>query len=85
MAQINIRIDDDIKAQAEALFNELGLNMSSAVNLFVRQAVRQGGIPFDVTTRMDPFWSEENQAHLRKAIADVEAGNVTAHDLIEAE
>lgn len=43
---INIRMDAELKAEADALFADLGLNMSSAVNLFVRQAVRQQGIPF---------------------------------------
>lgn len=74
MAQINIRIDDELKNNAEALFDDLGLNISTAVTMFFRQAVRQGSIPFEITTRVDPFWSEENQAHLRKAIADLNAG-----------
>nr|WP_297275144.1 type II toxin-antitoxin system RelB/DinJ family antitoxin [uncultured Agathobaculum sp.] len=46
---VNIRMDAELKAQADALFADLGLNMSSAVNLFVRQAVRQQGIPFLIT------------------------------------
>ena len=41
-----IRIDREIKAQATALFASLGLDMSSAVNLFLRQCVLRGGIPF---------------------------------------
>lgn len=43
-----IRIDADIKKQATALFNKLGLDMSSAVNLFLRQCVLRGGLPFNV-------------------------------------
>ena len=43
-----IRIDADIKKQATALFNELGLDMSSAVNLFLHQCVLRGGLPFNV-------------------------------------
>lgn len=85
MAQVNIRVDDDLKSSVDILFSELGLNMSAAVNMFFRQAVRQGGIPFEVTTKVDPFWSATNQEHLRKAVADIEAGRVTAHELIEAD
>jgi DNA-damage-inducible protein J len=44
----NIRMDTEIKKQAEALFSELGLNMTTAVNMFLRQAVRQHGIPFEL-------------------------------------
>ena len=47
-ANINIRTDAGIKAAAEQLFEALGMNMSTAVNIFLRQAIRQGGLPFDV-------------------------------------
>lgn len=45
---ISIRMDAALKAQAEALFNELGMNLSTAFNIFVRQALREGGIPFTI-------------------------------------
>lgn len=45
---LNIRTDSDIKASAEKLFEALGLNMSTAINMFLRQAIRENGIPFDV-------------------------------------
>lgn len=47
-ANLNIRIDKDVKEQAEQLFAELGLNMTTAVNLFLRTAIRKHGIPFDL-------------------------------------
>lgn len=43
---LNIRTDKDVKEQAELLFAELGLNMTAAVNLFLRAAIRENGIPF---------------------------------------
>ncbi|MBQ8210555.1 MAG: type II toxin-antitoxin system RelB/DinJ family antitoxin [Clostridia bacterium] len=43
---ITIRMDKELKAQADTLFNELGLSMSTAFNIFVRQAVREQSIPF---------------------------------------
>ncbi len=46
---ISIRMDSDLKAQADALFGELGMNLTTAFNIFVRQSLRQGGIPFDIT------------------------------------
>lgn len=48
-ANITIRMDADVKARADALFAELGMNMSTAFNVFVRQALREGRIPFDIT------------------------------------
>ena len=46
---ISIRMDTDLKAQADALFTELGMNLSTAFNIFVRQSLREGGIPFDIS------------------------------------
>jgi DNA-damage-inducible protein J len=45
---ISVRIDKEIKQKAEAIFNELGLNMSTAVNMFLRYSIRYGGIPFEL-------------------------------------
>ncbi len=46
---ISIRMDAELKTQADALFTELGMNISTAFNIFVRQSLREGGLPFDVT------------------------------------
>ncbi len=46
---ISIRMDSNLKAQADALFGELGMNLSTAVNIFVRQSLREGRIPFDIS------------------------------------
>ena len=43
---LNIRTDKDIKDKADALFSELGLTMTTAINLFLRAAIRENGIPF---------------------------------------
>ena len=45
---LNIRTDKAVKDQAEAIFNELGLNMTTAVNMFLRTAIRENGIPFEL-------------------------------------
>jgi DNA-damage-inducible protein J len=46
---LSIRMDKELKEQAEQLFSELGMNMTTAFNVFVRQAVRQGKIPFEIS------------------------------------
>lgn len=45
---VSIRIDEDVKKASEELFGDLGLTLSAAVNVFLRQALRHGGLPFDV-------------------------------------
>ena len=46
--KINFQVDTDVKNQSEAIFSQLGLNLSTALNIFLRQAIRVGGFPFDV-------------------------------------
>ena len=65
-------MDEHLKKQVELLFNDMGINMSTAFTLFAKAVVHQNKIPFEITA--DPFYSESNQARLREAIADLNAG-----------
>ena len=47
-SSVSFRIDSDIKNQADTLFAQLGLNMTTAFNIFLRQSIREGSIPFNV-------------------------------------
>jgi len=69
---ITIRMDKNLKKQAEALFDEIGINMTTAFTIFTKTAVRQQRIPFELAA--DPFFSKENQTRLRKAAKDMDAG-----------
>ena len=44
----SVRMDSDIKKECEALYGELGINLTTAINVFLRQSLRAGGFPFDV-------------------------------------
>jgi addiction module RelB/DinJ family antitoxin len=46
---MNLRIDKTLKKEAETLFETLGINMTTAINIFLRQSVRDQGIPFQIT------------------------------------
>ena len=50
MASTNfsVRMDSDIKNQCESLYKELGMNLTTAINVFLRQSLRVGGFPFEV-------------------------------------
>ena len=47
-SNLNIRIDENVKKASEKVFEELGLNMSTAINIFLRQVIRVKGIPFEI-------------------------------------
>jgi DNA-damage-inducible protein J len=73
MANINIRIDDTLKKNAETIFSELGLSISAATTVFYKQVVRYGGIPFALRVS-DPFFSAENQDRLQKTLENYAMG-----------
>lgn len=71
-SSINIRIDPDVKAEAQALFARLGMDMSTAVNIFIRQAIDFGGIPFVISLRK---YNAETEAAMQEA-EDIISGRV---------
>ncbi|EJO22719.1 addiction module antitoxin, RelB/DinJ family [Selenomonas sp. FOBRC6] len=84
MAQISLRIDDDVKRNAEQVCKDIGMSMSTAINIYLKKLGRERRIPFDVVA--DPFYSPENTAILERRIADMRAGrNVSQHELIEVD
>lgn len=82
---VNIRVDEELKKQTEGLFADMGMNMTTAVNIFLRQVLRTGGIPFEVTTRTDDFYNPINQQRLRNSIDRLEKGLGTEHEIIEVD
>ena len=85
MAQISLRVDDDIKRKAERTFDDIGLSMSTAINIFLKAVVRENRISFELSA--DPFYSNENIAELERRISDIQSGKSTLkeHELIEFE
>ena len=85
MAQISLRVDDEVKRRAERTFDVIGLSMSTAINFFLRAVVRENRIPFELSA--DPFYSRENMEELEKRIDSVRTGKSTLkeHEMIEVE
>lgn len=73
---ISIRMDADLKAQADALFGELGMNITTAFNIFVRQALREGRIPFDISLNQP---NRETLAALMEAERIIKDPNVKGY------
>ena len=78
---INVRMDADTKRAMEGVCKELGMNMTTAFTIFAKKMVRERRIPFEVS--VDPFYSEENLAHIRRSIAQLDAGMGHAHELVD--
>ncbi len=78
---ITIRMDENLKKQAETLFEDMGLNMTTAFTIFTKAVVRQGKIPFEIAA--DPFYSAANQARLSRSIEQLDAGKGKVRELTE--
>jgi DNA-damage-inducible protein J len=80
---VNIRIDSELKSHAETFFADIGLNMSSAFNIFVRQSLRQGKIPFEILGISDPFYSVSNITALENSISELKSGKTVTKSISE--
>ena len=81
---LNIRIEKTIKDQAEEIFNELGLNMTTAVNMFLRTAIREHGTPLELTLDVPNETTEAAIAEGRKLMDDPSAPRYTSMDALKA-
>ena len=80
---LQIRIDSDLRREADSLFSGAGLDLSSAVRLFLRQSVIRRRLPFEVIGA-DPFFSDSNQRALAESIRSIERGEAVPHALLDA-
>ena len=85
MTQVNLRIEDNIKADAESALKEMGLNMSTAITMFLIKVGRERRIPFEITA--DPFYSVGNMAELERRVQSINDGTAVLkeHKLIEVD
>ena len=85
MTQINIRVDDEVKRDAEVTLDAIGLSMSTAINIFLKKVAREKRIPFELTA--EPFYSDSNMRYLENIMRDVKEGKAkfAEHELIVVE
>lgn len=76
---ITTRVNSDDKALFDAFCESVGLTASSAINMFIKATIREGEIPFKI--KADPFFSESNQALLKKNKEEMEKTGGTIHDI----
>lgn len=83
MAQISMRVDDDVKMKAEYACNALGMNLTTAINIYLVKLGNEMRIPFKVSA--DPFYNPENQRLLQESIKQLNEGKGKLHDIIEVD
>ena len=83
MANLNMRVDDDLKAAVDLICDNIGITTTAAVTMFLKQMVRVNGLPFEV--KADPFYSAEYMAALAQSLAQLKNGKVVEKSLAELE
>lgn len=79
---IQVRVDEALKAEAEQLFADIGLDMPTAIRLFLKQSVIHNGIPFPL--EREAFYSLSNQEYLERVARDLHRGiNSSIHEILE--
>ncbi len=82
-ANLSVRIDENDKKSFENFCNETGMNVSVAINMFIKTVLREHRLPFEIKT--DPFYSKNNIKYLEKIVEDINSGKakLEEHELIE--
>ena len=88
MTNITIRIDDEIKKEAETLFDKLGLSISAAINVFFRQAIREQAIPFSIRSKTaeekyNEYFTPQTVKNILHSIEQAERGEIISFTLAE--
>lgn len=83
LSNVSFRIDSDLKEQADTLFSALGLNMTTAFNIFLRQAVREGGIPFEITLDTPNAETVAALLEARQMMNDTETKKYSVEDALK--
>ena len=79
VANVNFKLDTDVKKNMEDVCRELGLSMSAAFTMFAKKVGREKRIPFEVS--IDPFYSAENMERLKKSINELNSGKGSVHEV----
>ena len=82
MVNIQVRVDEHLRDQAQQILSQMGMDMTTAVRLFLHQLTVDKGLPFRPT--IDPFFNVANLRYLERAIAEAKAGkNIEQHQLLD--
>lgn len=83
MTTVSVRMDESLKRDFDAVCNELGMSMTTAITILAKKMTREKRLPFEVS--MDPFYSASNMAALNESIEEMRQGRTVTKTLEELE
>lgn len=85
MTTVSIRMEEEMKQQLEILCGEMGMNISTFFMIYVKKALRDRRIPFEIEAPIDPFYSESNMEQIAEAMLQVQRGEVVVMTMEDLE
>ncbi len=85
MTTVSLRIDDKTKKELDAMCDEMGMNITTFFMIYVKRALRDRKIPFEIVASADPFYSKENLEQIKKSNKQIEEGKVVTKSMEELE
>jgi len=83
MVSLQIRVDEELRDQAQQIASDLGMDLTTAVRIFLKQLVTHKGLPF--RPELDPFYSPGNQRALKASLDSLKAGHLVTRRMDELE
>ncbi|ADG72643.1 type II toxin-antitoxin system RelB/DinJ family antitoxin [Brachyspira murdochii] len=87
MSEVTIKIDDKLKNEADKLFNDLGLDFNTAINIFLRTSINTQSIPFKIEKNKqldnDNFYNDENIKFLKEGYLELKSGLGHKRELLD--
>lgn len=80
---VQVRIDEDLKTQATAIYDKLGMDLSSAVRIFLKRSVMVNGVPFDMTLPKQEYKAEKAVSAMEKLSAEAQKNGTSNMSLDE--
>jgi DNA-damage-inducible protein J len=77
----SVRMDETVKRQFDDFCSDVGMNATTAFNMFARAVLREKRLPFEVTTECDPFFSKSHTDHLRHSAMALNEGMIVTKTL----
>jgi len=81
MSILQVRVNDELRSKASEISKSLGIDLTTAVRMFLQQMINERGLPFK--PKLDPFYSNVNQARLLQSIESLNNGNTVTKTIAE--
>ncbi len=85
MTTVSLRMDDKMKKELDMMCSEMGMNITTFFMIYVKRALRDRKIPFDIVAPADPFYSKENMNFIKESNKQLEKGNSVTKSMEELE